>query len=386
MRSTSVNHGGKTNGYMVPNPNAQGELVRAALDKAGIHARTVSYIEAHGTGTDLGDPIEITGLTQAFSKDTKDTGFCAIGSAKSNIGHLEAAAGIAGLTKIVLQMKHKMLVPSLHSQELNPNIRFAKTPFVVQQLKEWKRPVIPVDGESREYPRTAGVSSFGAGGANAHVILEEFVLEDGEFPGLWFLLRIRRLSRCLPGPRHSWKKKRNSSWSISAPNHGRTAVWPIWPIRCRWGGKPWRKGWLSSQAPCRSWRRSWKPMCRAVKPWKAFIREELRRMERTPIKAGPAGTYGNGGLGCPARRPQKSRGALGSRDAFRLEQPLRGRQAPPHQPSDVSFCKGALFYCGARGRSGRYPSGKRTGSAPDRNTGYGKPHKGFFQAKAAGLK
>ncbi|MDN9009025.1 SDR family NAD(P)-dependent oxidoreductase [Brevibacillus laterosporus] len=176
IRATSINHGGKTNGYTVPNPVAQGELVREAMEKAGIDARTISYIEAHGTGTELGDPIEITGLQQAFSKDTQDTNFCAIGSVKSNIGHLEAAAGIAGLTKIILQMKHQQLVPSLHAQELNPNINFAKTPFTVQQkLGEWKRPVIEMNGVAQECPRIAGISSFGAGGANAHVIVEEFI-------------------------------------------------------------------------------------------------------------------------------------------------------------------------------------------------------------------
>ncbi|WP_226002844.1 ketoacyl-synthetase C-terminal extension domain-containing protein, partial [Paenibacillus sp. BJ-4] len=172
IRSTSINHGGKTNGYTVPNPVAQAELIRTALDKAGIHARTVSYIEAHGTGTALGDPIEITGLTQAFGRDTQDSGYCAIGSVKSNIGHLEAAAGIAGVTKILLQMKHGKLAPSLHAKELNPNIQFAKTPFAVQQeLADWKRPV--VDGQ--EVPRRAGISSFGAGGSNAHVVLEEYI-------------------------------------------------------------------------------------------------------------------------------------------------------------------------------------------------------------------
>jgi polyketide synthase PksN len=181
IRGTSINHGGKTNGYTVPNPGAQGELIRTALDKAGVNARTVSYIEAHGTGTELGDPIEITGLTQAFRKDTDDTGYCAIGSVKSNIGHLEAAAGIAGLTKIILQMKYGQLVPSLHAKELNPNIIFAKTPFTVQQeLTEWKRPVVAMGGEIREYPRIAGISSFGAGGANAHVVLQEYIPEEPE--------------------------------------------------------------------------------------------------------------------------------------------------------------------------------------------------------------
>ena len=176
VRSTSINHGGKTNGYTVPNPTAQGEVIRAALDRAGLNSRMVSYIEAHGTGTELGDPIEIAGLTQAFRKDTSDTGFCAIGSAKSNIGHLEAAAGIAGITKILLQMKHGKIVPSLHARKLNPNIDFEKTPFVVQQeLGLWKRPVITANGKTTEYPRIAGISSFGAGGANAHVVIEEYI-------------------------------------------------------------------------------------------------------------------------------------------------------------------------------------------------------------------
>ncbi|BAP56505.1 polyketide synthase [Thioploca ingrica] len=171
IRATQVNHGGKTNGYTVPNPGAQTELIRSALDKAGVNARHISYIEAHGTGTELGDPIEITGLTHAFQHDTQDVGFCKIGSAKSNLGHLEAAAGIAGLTKTILQMKHGKIVPSLHAKTVNPNISFEKTPFVVnQELTSWPRPQL----DGTEIPRLAGISSFGAGGANAHVILEEY--------------------------------------------------------------------------------------------------------------------------------------------------------------------------------------------------------------------
>ncbi|HEX8611502.1 MAG TPA: SDR family NAD(P)-dependent oxidoreductase [Telluria sp.] len=169
--STHVNHGGKTNGFTVPNPVAQAELVRIAIDKAGISARDISYIEAHGTGTELGDPIEIAGLQQAFAKDTQDKGYCLVGSAKSNIGHLEAAAGIAGLTKVLLQLKHEQVAPSLHSSTLNPHIRFEKTPFKVNQaLAAWERPL--VDGKAK--PRIAGISSFGAGGANAHVIVQEY--------------------------------------------------------------------------------------------------------------------------------------------------------------------------------------------------------------------
>ncbi|HWX64799.1 MAG TPA: SDR family NAD(P)-dependent oxidoreductase, partial [Rhodanobacter sp.] len=176
IKATAINHGGKTNGYTVPNPNAQAKVIERALREGGIDARAVSYIEAHGTGTSLGDPIEIAGLSKAFRNWTQDTQFCAIGSAKSNIGHCESAAGIAGVTKVLLQLKHQQLVPSLHSSVLNPNIDFGGTPFVVQQeLATWPRPMLEVGGVKREGPRIAGISSFGAGGANAHVVIEEYV-------------------------------------------------------------------------------------------------------------------------------------------------------------------------------------------------------------------
>lgn len=176
IRGASINHGGKTNGYTVPNPLAQRDLVEKALAKAGVHPRAVSYIEAHGTGTSLGDPIEIAGLTQAFRRQTKDDQFCAIGSVKTNIGHLESAAGIAGLTKVLLQMRHGALAPSLHAESLNPNIDFGRTPFwVARDGGAWARPVAEIHGVDAEQPRIAGVSSFGAGGANAHVIVQEYV-------------------------------------------------------------------------------------------------------------------------------------------------------------------------------------------------------------------
>lgn len=176
IKSTTINHGGKTNGYSVPNPVAQTNAIRNAIKDAQVNPRTISYIEAHGTGTSLGDPIEIAGISKAFNEYTNDKDFCAIGSAKSNIGHLEAAAGIAGITKVLLQIKHKQLVPSLHSEVINSNINFNSTPFKVQQkLEEWNRPVIEVEGIQKEYPRIAGISSFGAGGGNAHVIIEEYI-------------------------------------------------------------------------------------------------------------------------------------------------------------------------------------------------------------------
>ncbi|MDC8103587.1 amino acid adenylation domain-containing protein [Chryseobacterium sp. B21-037] len=169
IKGTALNHGGKTNGYTVPNPKAQASVIKAAMKKAGVKAEDFSYIEAHGTGTSLGDPIEIAGLNKAF--ESKNKQFCSIGSVKSNIGHCESAAGISGLTKVLLQMQHRQLVPSLHSTILNPNIKFENTPFKVQQeLEEW--PVV------NNKPRLAGISGFGAGGSNAHLIVEEYVSEN----------------------------------------------------------------------------------------------------------------------------------------------------------------------------------------------------------------
>ncbi|MBF0226604.1 MAG: SDR family NAD(P)-dependent oxidoreductase [Desulfobacterales bacterium] len=175
IKGTSINHGGRTHGYTVPNPNAQAELILDALKNSNINPRTLSYIEAHGTGTSLGDPVEIKGLTKAFNEYTNDKQFCSIGSIKSNIGHLESAAGVAGITKIILQLKNKTLVSSIHSETLNPNIDFKNSHFYVQrELMEWKRPVVSIDGIEKEFPRRAAISSFGAGGSNAHVIIEEF--------------------------------------------------------------------------------------------------------------------------------------------------------------------------------------------------------------------
>ncbi|MDX3229224.1 SDR family NAD(P)-dependent oxidoreductase [Streptomyces sp. ME19-01-6] len=175
IKGTALNHGGRTSGYSVPSPTAQGEAVAEALTAAGVDPRAISYLEAHGTGTSLGDPIEIVGLTKAFDAHGALPEHCAIGSVKSNIGHCEGAAGIAGVTKVLLQMRHGELVPSLHSATLNPRIDFASTPLRVQQrLEPWHRPTVEIDGERRTVPRIAGVSGFGAGGSNAHVIIAEY--------------------------------------------------------------------------------------------------------------------------------------------------------------------------------------------------------------------
>jgi len=180
IKASAVNHGGRTTGYTVPNPNAQAELISMALENSGLDPKTITYIEAHGTGTELGDPVEIRGLAQAFGGHAQAEPYCAIGSSKSNIGHLESASGIAGLTKVLLQMKYRHLVPSLHAETLNPNIDLENSAFYVQRsYSEWKQPALELNGQLTTAPRRAGISSFGAGGANAHLIVEEY--QEKEF-------------------------------------------------------------------------------------------------------------------------------------------------------------------------------------------------------------
>ncbi len=181
IKGSALNAGGRTHGYTVPSPAAQAEVVSSALARANVDSAEVSYIEAHGTGTALGDPIEVAGLTKAFRASRRapaDAGaerqHCAIGSLKSNIGHCESAAGIAALTKVLLQFRHGQLVPTLHADEVNDEIDFSKTPFRLQRtLAPWLRPVLGEAAAVREVPRIAGISSFGAGGANAHLVLQE---------------------------------------------------------------------------------------------------------------------------------------------------------------------------------------------------------------------
>jgi len=167
IRGSDLNHGGRTSGYTVPNADAQAQVIGRALQRSGLAASRLGYIEAHGTGTSLGDPIEIRGLGKALAGQVPQGWQCPIGSIKANLGHLESAAGMAALTKVLLQFKHRQLAPSIHASPANPNIDFSRTPFVVQQrLAAWPE---PLDG----LPRVAAISSFGAGGANAHVLLED---------------------------------------------------------------------------------------------------------------------------------------------------------------------------------------------------------------------
>lgn len=165
IRATAVNHDGRSNGIMAPNGEAQIAVLRAAYARAGISPAAVQYVEAHGTGTRLGDPIEVQALGAVLGADRKDGQRCRLGSVKTNIGHAEAAAGVAGVIKTALALRHRQLPPSLHFREPNPLIPFDTLPFEVQtELGPWPQP---------EGPLIAGVSAFGFGGTNAHVVLEE---------------------------------------------------------------------------------------------------------------------------------------------------------------------------------------------------------------------
>ncbi|MGB7946581.1 MAG: beta-ketoacyl synthase N-terminal-like domain-containing protein [Candidatus Binatia bacterium] len=166
IRGWAVNNDGSDKAsFAAPSIDGQAQVIRRAQDHAGIQPHDVSYVEAHGTGTPVGDPIEFAGLERAFRLGTNARGFCGLGSVKTNIGHLDAAAGIAGLIKTVLALKHREIPPTLHFREANPEIDLDASPFYITSSRSspWK-----ANG-----PRIAGVSAFGVGGTNCHMVLQE---------------------------------------------------------------------------------------------------------------------------------------------------------------------------------------------------------------------
>ncbi|MBZ4420617.1 type I polyketide synthase [Myxococcus sp. RHSTA-1-4] len=167
VKGSAVNNdGARKVGYLAPSVDGQADAVVEALNVSGVTADSIDYIECHGTGTPVGDPIEITALTQAFRTQTQKSGYCRIGSVKTNIGHLDTAAGVASFIKVVQMLRHRQMAPSLNYEKPNPQIDFARTPFVVNaSLRDWPA--------KAGRPRRASVNSLGVGGTNAHVILEE---------------------------------------------------------------------------------------------------------------------------------------------------------------------------------------------------------------------
>lgn len=189
VKGSAVNNDGSMKvGFAAPSVDGQSEAILAALAVGDVNPDTIGYVEAHGTGTLLGDPIEIEALTRAFQAYTARTGYCAIGSVKSNIGHLDTAAGVTGLIKAVLCLQHRKIPATLHFTSPNPNIDFARTPFYVNtSLKAW---------QSNDHPRRCGISSFGIGGTNAHVVLEEAPDSPARPPeGSWHLVPVSARSR-----------------------------------------------------------------------------------------------------------------------------------------------------------------------------------------------
>ncbi|MCC6177441.1 MAG: polyketide synthase, partial [Chloroflexi bacterium] len=166
IRGAAINNDGADKvGFTAPSVAGQAEVIETAQTLAGVSPDEISYVEAHGTGTALGDPIEVAALTRAFRRGTDRRSFCALGSVKSNIGHLDAAAGVAGLIKTVQALRHRELPPSLHVWRPSPKLNLETSPFYVNtELRPWP------EGPT---PRRAGVSAFGVGGTNAHVVLEE---------------------------------------------------------------------------------------------------------------------------------------------------------------------------------------------------------------------
>ncbi|SEA99097.1 type I polyketide synthase [Variovorax sp. YR216] len=171
LRGAAVNNdGGAKASFTAPSVDGQAAVIEAALASAGVDARSIAYVETHGTATPMGDPIEVEGLTRAFAAHTADKGFCVIGSLKSNVGHMVTAAGAAGLIKAALAMHTEAIPATLHYESPNPAIDFEATPFRVDAaLRPWPREATP---------RRAGVSSFGVGGTNAHVVIEEAPLRE----------------------------------------------------------------------------------------------------------------------------------------------------------------------------------------------------------------
>src|SRR5205807_2661744 len=167
IQGWGVNQDGKTNGITAPNPESQERLEQEVYERYGINPGDIQLIEAHGTGTKLGDPIEVEGLKKAFSRYTEKRGYCALGSVKSNIGHCLTAAGIAGVMKLLLALKHRQLPPTINFEQLNEHIGLKESPFYVNTgLQEWK-----LEGAGK---RQAAVSSFGFSGTNAHLVIGDY--------------------------------------------------------------------------------------------------------------------------------------------------------------------------------------------------------------------
>ncbi len=270
IRGSGVNHGRRAQSLTAPNSAAQADLLIDVYRRAGIDPRSVTFLEAHGTGTVLGDPVEIDGLTGAFRQLYQDWGAppptvpsCGLGSVKTHIGHLEVAAGISSLVKVLLQMRHRTQIANLHVGQINPHIDLTGTPFeAVRANRPW---TAGPDETGREAPRRAGISSFGYGGVNAHVVVEESppsppdAADDGRPVAL--LLSARDEARLAESCRdlRDWMSRHRDGGAPGGgsvlPGRGRGQAFPPHRRRDRDSGPVHRRGeTVGRRAPKLRWR------------------------------------------------------------------------------------------------------------------------------------
>ena len=302
LRGSSVNNDGADKiGYTAPSVAGQARVIAQALAAADVSPDSIGYVEAHGTGTELGDPIEVQALERAFRGETRRTGFCALGSVKTNIGHLNAAAGIASFIKTVLALRHRAIPPSLHYTQPNPKIDFAHSPFFVNTvLRPWQ------EGPA---PRRAGVSSFGFGGTNVHVILEEAPAADpveASAPAAGQLLlnahseaQLRALAashaaalqagdapRCTTSATRRWPDAATTArtgWPCSAwtaPTW--SPAWTATPGWARWASGP---AWVRARPPRPGWRRCSRGRAPSTPAWRRACMPRSRRSVRPSMPA-----------------------------------------------------------------------------------------------------
>lgn len=318
IKGTAVNNDGAAKvGFTAPSVTGQADVIRAAHRAAGVHPDTIGYVEAHGTGTALGDPVEIAALTRAFRARTGRSGYCGIGSVKAAIGHLDVAAGIAGLIKTVLALEHATLPPAPRFERPNPALDLENSPFSIgTRATPWP---------SGETPRRAGVSSFGIGGTNAHVVLEEAPPAEPA--------RDRRTGApgcccCRPAPRR--RSTRPQSASPRTCPGTLVSTWRTSPTRHRWAAGRSATGASSSAGTpprrCAGCAARSRPVCRrprrgvhasgrlhAARPGRTASRDgrrAARGVSRLPRGARPLPrcVLRRGGRGPAPPRPHPRRG------------------------------------------------------------------------------
>lgn len=231
IKGSFVNHCGDRQMYTAPDPKQQTKLLLQSMKKAQIDPKTIGYIESAANGSSLGDSIEIAALNKAFLKDDSGKPFCALGSLKSNLGHLEAASGIAALHKVILQLTHQTLVPTLHANPINPNIKLDQSPFYLQKESQiWEQKIDPQTG--KQQPRRSMINSFGAGGSYANLIVEEYnrkaSLKNTASKKLLFifsaktewslLMYLKKFESYLKN--HAAVALKDIAWSLEKINHG----------------------------------------------------------------------------------------------------------------------------------------------------------------------